>query len=257
MKHRDIPQQCAESVKCNFAMEEHSFEEVEDRQPSVTMNRELSLQGNMGRQIACTVSNVQSYSGNFSMLSTIEKSVVEQTRANDLKSLEIGLIMRKLKLKETQLALSSDSNFLERCKLTLGVSRTSFKTEKFKTQLEETRHSELLRTCADFLVADLLIMSACLCYGVYAFSYDKIHQLTKSCSPSEESKSWWIPRPMATFNSGLQTLNCQVQVYSRMLFGILMILAVAYVLIQRSAISKHAMPITFIVLLLGDRKSVV
>lgn len=114
LKHRDIPQQCAESVKCNFAMEEHSFEEVEDRQPSVTMNRELSLQGNMGRQIACTVSNVQSYSGNFSMLSTIEKSVVEQTRANDLKSLEIGLIMRKLKLKETQLALSSDSNFLER-----------------------------------------------------------------------------------------------------------------------------------------------
>lgn len=246
----DLFEHCTESMKCDLRVEEHSVEEVEDGRPSVSMNRELSLQGHMCQETGSVVSNTRGYSGNLSMLTTIEKSVAEQTRANDLKSLEIGLIMRKLKLKETQLALNSDSNFLERCKLYLGVSRTSFKAEKFKTQLEETRHSELLRACADLLVAGLLIMLACLGYGVYAFSYDKIYQLTRSCSPVE-SKSWWIPKPMASFNSGLQFLNCQVQVYSRMLFGLLMILAIAYVLTQRAAISRDAMPITFIVLLLG------
>lgn len=56
---------------------------------------------------------------------------------------------------------------------------------------------------------------------------------------------------MASFNSGLQTLRCEVQVYSRILFGLLMILAIAYILIQRSEISRQAMPITFLILLLG------
>lgn len=63
--------------------------------------------------------------------------------------------------------------------------------------------------------------------------------------------SWWIPKPVSTFNTGLHTLRCQVQVISRMLFGILMILAVAYLLLQRSSTSQATMPVTFILLLLG------
>lgn len=67
----------------------------------------------------------------------------------------------------------------------------------------------------------------------------------------QESKSWWIPRPFSSVNSGLHVFRCQVQVVSRMLFGILMILAVAYLLLQRSTTSQRTMPITFILLLLG------
>ncbi|KMT08664.1 hypothetical protein BVRB_6g139400 [Beta vulgaris subsp. vulgaris] len=248
----DIADGCTESINQTSETQEKlkRVEEVEDIQCQLenTRSRELSIQGYVSSQIV--VPNMRNCLSN-SVLSTIEKSVVEQTRANDLKSVEIGLIMKKLQLKETQLALDSDLNFLERCKLSLGISRTSFKAEKFKTQLEETRHSELLKICADFLVADLLIMLGCLGYGVYAFSYDNLRQLTRSCSASEVSKSGWIPKPMASFNSGIQTLNCQVQVYSRMLFGLLMILAIAYVLMQRSEISRQAMPITFLILLLG------
>lgn len=163
-----------------------TVEDVADILSADSRNQELSLQGNISSQIV--VSNMRNYLSNHSVLSTVEKSVIEQTRANDLKSVEIGLIMKKLQLKETQLQLNSDLNFLERCKLSLGISRTSFKADKFKNQLEETRHSELLKTCADFLVADLLIMSGSLCFGVYAFSYDNIHQLTESCSTIEVCK---------------------------------------------------------------------
>lgn len=250
-RNYDIADSCIKSVNCCFDTQRHvkTVEEVEDIASADFRNQEPPQKKHTSSQIV--VSNTRNYLSNNSVLSTIEKSVVEQTRANDLKSVEIGLIMKKLQLKETQLALNSDLNVLERCKLSLGISRTSFKAEKFKNQLEETRHSELLKTCADFLVAGLLIMSGCLGYGVYAFSYDNLHHVTRLCSATEVSKSWWIPRPMASFNSGLQTLKCEVQVYSRMLFGVLMILAIAYVLIQRSEISRQAMPITFLILLLG------
>lgn len=67
----------------------------------------------------------------------------------------------------------------------------------------------------------------------------------------QESKSWWYPKQFSTFNSGLHTLRCHVQVVSRMLFGMLLILAVAYLLLQRSATSRQTMPVTFILLLLG------
>lgn len=56
---------------------------------------------------------------------------------------------------------------------------------------------------------------------------------------------------MSTFNSGMQLLKCQIQVFSRMLFGVLMIAAIAFLLVQRSSSSHQAMPVTFILLLLG------
>ncbi|GMH24525.1 hypothetical protein Nepgr_026368 [Nepenthes gracilis] len=194
---------------------------------------------------------IPSYSRNHFMLDTLEKSVVEQARANDLKTFEIGLIMKKLRMKETQIALDSELNFLERCKLFMGTSKASFKAEKFKTQVKDTRHAELLRNCIDCLIAGLLIMSASLAYGAYVYSYRRIAEATLSCSLPKESKSWWFPKPMASFNSSLQTLTCHVQVFSRMLFGILLILAIAYSLIQRPVTTTQTMPVTFILLLLG------
>ena len=60
-----------------------------------------------------------------------------------------------------------------------------------------------------------------------------------------------MPNAVSSFNSGVQLLRCQVQVFSRMLFGVIMIAAIAFLLIQRSSSSHQTMPVTFILLLLG------
>ncbi|KAH7565884.1 hypothetical protein JRO89_XS08G0030400 [Xanthoceras sorbifolium] len=225
-------------------------EEVQEKLPTNFINKELVLHG-QNNQLVCASSSTSGSVTNQAMLSTMEKSVMEQVRSNDLKTVELGLVMKRLKLKETQLALNHDSNHLERSKLAMGKSKASFRAEKFKTQLEDTRHSELLKKCIDCLVAGLVIMSASLSYAAYVHSYKKITEATAACTPSQESKSWWIPNTVSSFHSGLHTLKCQVQVVSRMLFGMLMIITIAYLLLQRSGSSKQTMPITFILLLLG------
>ncbi|KAL5751775.1 hypothetical protein ACOSP7_021956 [Xanthoceras sorbifolium] len=225
-------------------------EEVQEKLPTNFINKELVLHG-QNNQLVCASSSTSGSVTNQAMLSTMEKSVMEQVRSNDLKTVELGLVMKRLKLKETQLALNHDSNHLERSKLAMGMSKASFRAEKFKTQLEDTRHSELLKKCIDCLVAGLVIMSASLSYAAYVHSYKKITEATAACTPSQESKSWWIPNTVSSFHSGLHTLKCQVQVVSRMLFGMLMIITIAYLLLQRSGSSKQTMPITFILLLLG------
>ncbi|XP_073044597.1 protein CPR-5 [Primulina eburnea] len=232
-------------------------EQMEDNTQMDLMNRQLvnSLHDEQIKQLlpgAYTITSPSNPSINkFSMLSTVEKSVMEQTRSNDLKTFEIGLIMKKLQLKERQLSLNSDSNFLERWKLSMGFSKASFKAEKFKTQLQDTRETELLRKCLDFLVSGLIIMLFALAYGTYVYSHRRITEITESCSPPKESKSWWMPTSMSTFTSGLQIFRCQIQVLSRMLFGIILIGAITFLLIQRSSTTHQTMPITFIVLLLG------
>ncbi|GMH25134.1 hypothetical protein Nepgr_026977 [Nepenthes gracilis] len=129
----------------------------------------LSLPRQISQKPTGSSSILQIYSWNQSILSTLENSVAEQARANNLKSFEIGLIMKKLQLKETQLALNSNSNFLERCKLFIGISKASLDTEKFKTRVEDARYVELLRKCVDGLVAGLRVMSASLAYGACLF----------------------------------------------------------------------------------------
>ncbi|GAV62993.1 hypothetical protein CFOL_v3_06515 [Cephalotus follicularis] len=181
-------------------------EEVQER---MSKDREVALCGQTN-QLLCISSSTSESVINPSMLTTIEKSVVEQIRSNDLKTLELGLTMRRLKLKETQVALNYDSNHLERSKLAMGVSKASFKAEKFKNQLEDMRHVELLKKCIDCLVAGLFVMSVSLSYGAYVFSYKRITEATSVCAPlSQESNSWWMPKPMSSFNSGWNLLKCQ------------------------------------------------
>lgn len=131
------------------------------------------------------------YSGsginNNSMVSAAEKSVMEESRSNDLKALELALTMKKLKLKETQLVLNSDLNHLERSKLTMGISKASFRVEKFKNQLEDLRHGELIKSCVDCLIAGLLVMSSSLTYGAYVYSYERISKSTASCTRSNKA----------------------------------------------------------------------
>ncbi|CAI0428816.1 unnamed protein product [Linum tenue] len=226
----------------------NSAEEREGQLSTISLTQELTLRDHDNR-----LTYTPGSFGSRTELSTIERSVVEQSRSNDLKALEIALSMRRLKLKEEQIALGLDSNRLERSKLAMGVDKASFRAEKFKTQLEDTKHAELLRNCTDCLVAGLFFMSGSLSYGAYVYSYRRIAEATESCTtPFEETKSWWVPKSFSSFNSNLHILKCQAQVVSRMLFGFLMILSVAYLLLQRSTTSQRsAMPITFILLLLG------
>ncbi|PPS01093.1 hypothetical protein GOBAR_AA19570 [Gossypium barbadense] len=225
-------------------------EEVQENIQTGSLNRELVIHGQVN-QLACFNPRTGSVADQ-SVCSTIEKSVIEQVRSNDLKTLELSLTMRKLKLKEEQLALNFDSNHLERSKLAMGISKASFKAEKFKNELEDTGQAELLKKCIDCLVAGLLIMSFLLMYGTYVYSYKRITDATSSCNLSlEDSKSWWIPKQVSSLNIGFHTLKCQVQVVSRMMFGVMLILAVAYLLIQRSGTSNQTMPVTVILLLLG------
>ncbi|KAI4383498.1 hypothetical protein MLD38_009331 [Melastoma candidum] len=226
-------------------------EEVREALPGHDEYRETS-KCNQGNELTCFSDSSSGAWIGQPMFSTFERSLMEQRRSNDLKELELSLSFRKMKLKETQLSLSNDANHLERSKLAMRISKASFEAEKFKNQLEDTRYAELLRKCIDCLVAGLLLMSASLAYGTYVYSYQRITEATASCSPlNRASKSWWIPEPVASLNSGFQMLSCQVQVLSRMLFGILMILVIAYLLLQRSTASSQSMPITFLLLLLG------
>ncbi|KAL1567991.1 protein CPR-5 [Salvia divinorum] len=228
----------------------HTHTEMEENVKMNMTSQQLILHDKITeQQLACA--SPSHAMNQFSMLSTIEKSVKEQTRSNDLKTFEIGLIMKKLQLKEKQLELNSNANILVRWKLSMGISKASFKTEKFKTEMQDSRQVELLKKCLDFLVGGLIIMLLALAYGTYVYSHQRIVEATEACSPYMESKSWWMPNAVSSINSGLQLLRCQVQVISRMLFGVIMIAAIAFLLIQRSSSSHQTMPVTVILLLLG------
>ncbi|AQK98688.1 Protein CPR-5 [Zea mays] len=186
------------------------------------------------------------------ILNAFERSLKEQTRSNELKEFEISLSMRKLKLKQSQLELNSYSHMLDKIKLSLGFQKASFQVEKFKTQMQDTRHAQIMRTLIDFLVSAVIIMSVCFGYGTYTYSYQRITDITAACSAtSKGSKSWWMPNSVSNFNTGLLFIRCHVIAATRMFFGIVMILAVVWLAFQRSAVSVSSMPVTFNIILLG------
>lgn len=155
----------------------HTHSEIEES-VNLTSQQLVLHDKRVEQQLACA-----SPSNQFSMLSTIEKSVMEQTRSNDLKTFEINLIMKKMQLKERELELHSNANILERWKLSMGISKASFKAEKFKTQLQDSGQVELLKKCLDFLVGGIIIMLSALAYGTYVYSHRRIVEATKACSP--------------------------------------------------------------------------
>ncbi|BAT79122.1 Protein CPR-5-like protein [Vigna angularis] len=271
--HQSISRDLVEEVKDNFhrdsvshdypeedrggdnfhvnSVSDDSPEEGRDKFLMDSVSRDLALYGQSDQMVS--FSQISFGSVNNPMVSIFEKHVAEQGRSNDLKALAIGLKMEELNMKKDELALNRDLNSLSRSKLAMGESKASFKAEKFKTELEDTRHGELKKKCIDCLITGLLVMSSSLFYGAYVYSYERIAEATESCTPStQESSSWWTPKSVTSFNSKLHILWCQVQVMSRMMFGVLMIFAVAYLLLQRSTTSSsQSMPVTFILLMLG------
>ncbi|XP_020575445.1 protein CPR-5 [Phalaenopsis equestris] len=220
----------------------------EDEAQSSTNQLALHIESN--HELVRSSHNLIAPTFSQSMLTTFTKSVTEQTRCNDLKEVEIGLTMRKLQMKQSQLAMSSYANWLEKVKICMNVSKAAFKEEKLRNQIEDLRHAELVRRCIDLLVSGLILMCAFLVYGASIFSYQLITEATSSCTAmSRGSKSWWMPKQITSVSSGWQMLRCHAMVITRMLFGLLMILVIAYSLLQRSAAST--MPITSILLLLG------
>lgn len=108
--------------------------------------------------------------------------MTEQVRSNNLKEFEMGLIMKKLELKKSQLELSSYSHMLERVKMRMGMAKAMFREEKLKNQMQDARFSELVKTFIDVLITGLIIMLVCFGYGTYVFSYQRITEFTESCS---------------------------------------------------------------------------
>jgi hypothetical protein len=183
-----------------------------------------------------------------------ERSLEEQARANDLKTMEIGLTMRKLRLKETGLALTNESNNLEKSKIEMGVSKAAFRAEKYKTELEDTTKGEMVTKIMDWLVVSVFNTLITMLYGAYVFSQQRIMEATSICEPTEESStssSWWVPKQVSSINTEFNMLICRLRVWVQSFFGVLMILVFTYFIIQRSSGAKQAMPVTFIVLFLG------
>ncbi|KAK9062270.1 hypothetical protein SSX86_019456 [Deinandra increscens subsp. villosa] len=257
-RERSYLQRESSSNDFHFSMKENtSTSNLEEQATIVGLDEDTNehRNGQNSQQLACVPPNgLHSRVGyNYtqsSALTTFERSVNEQARSNDLKALEISLSMQKMRLKEAQIAVDCDSNVLERFKLSMGISKANFRAEKFKTELEDSRHAQLLKKCVDCLVFGLLFMIGCLAYGIYIHSYQRLIEATESCTPTKKSSSWWIPKPMSSFSSGFQVLWCQVQAISQLSAG-LVIFAITYLLIRRSGTTNQTMPVTFILLLLG------
>ncbi|KAJ3700288.1 hypothetical protein LUZ61_003993 [Rhynchospora tenuis] len=219
-----------------------------------TTSTQMVLHGNLNSQLSSISQNgsFRTNEINHHIITTLERSVTEQVRSNNLKEFEMGLIMKKIELKRSQLELSSYSHMLERVKMRMGMAKALFKEEKLKNQMQDARFSELVKSFIDVLVTGLIIMSVCFGYGTYVFSYERITEVTESCSAiSKGSNSWWVPKQVSSFNSGWLFFRCHVVALTRLGFGIIMFLALAWLIIQKSSVAGPNMPITFNVMLLG------
>ncbi|KAL5213059.1 hypothetical protein ABZP36_023906, partial [Zizania latifolia] len=233
----------------------HSESLVHDIQENTSFNfidNQIILHAGVNQQLVHLPRNKSSPEFGRDILNVFERSLNEQTRSNELKELEIGLNMRKLQLKQSQIALSSYSHMLEKIKITMGFQKASFREEKFRTQMEDTRHAELLKRLIDMLLTAVVFMSVCFGYGTYIYSYQRITAVTAACAAaSREHKSWWMPNSVSAFNSGLLFFRCHLIAATRISFGMLMILLIAWLIFQRSAMTGPNMPITFNVMILG------
>ncbi|KAL0718458.1 hypothetical protein Bca4012_067780 [Brassica carinata] len=179
-------------------------------------------------------------------------SIQEKALANDLKREENGLKKTELGLKEMEIALLYDSNILGKSKLEMNVSKRAFDEERFRTEQEEARKTDMITKIMDWLVVSVFNMLASMLYGAYVFSQQRIMEATSICQPSEDkTSSWWVPKQVSSINTEFNILLCRVRVWVQSFFGVLMILVFTYFIIQRSSGTKQTMPVTFIVLFLG------
>lgn len=188
------------------------------------------------------------------ILNVFDKSVREQERSNQLKSLELMQKMRQLKLEEERLDINSESNMLLRNKLELNHSKALFKENAFVDEKLKTAHVEFSRQCADELAAGMIFMLLALAYGVSTYSRSLLSEAITSCQTftKESQKSSWFPNPMDTVTGRFRTILCEIMVISRMLAGGGVVAVIAYLLLRHTVTrSSQAKPATIILVLLG------
>ncbi|CAN6274277.1 unnamed protein product [Urochloa humidicola] len=220
--------------------------------PLSSMDNQIILHGGVSHQLVHLIHSRSAAGIDQRVFSVFERSVNEQARSNDLKELEIKLQMKGLQLGESQLAVSSEANELKKVEIRLGFEKASFKVEKFKSQMKDTRHAELLRKLIDMLLTAVVLMSVCFGYGTYIYSYKRITSVTSACAAaSREYTSWWMPSSVSSFNSGYLVFKCNLIASARISFGFVMMALIIYLIFQRSAMTGTNMPVTFHGMLLG------
>uniref|UniRef100_A0A0D9YYR6 Protein CPR-5 n=1 Tax=Oryza glumipatula TaxID=40148 RepID=A0A0D9YYR6_9ORYZ len=147
----------AAEIKLSGADSKRPVHDIQESTSLSSMDNQIILHAGTDQQLVKLPHNKASPEFDRHILNVFERSLNEQTRSNELKELEIGLNMRKLQLKQSQIALSSYSHMLEKIKISMGFQKASFREEKFRTQMEDTRHAELLRRLIDLLLTAVLV----------------------------------------------------------------------------------------------------
>lgn len=235
--------------------------------PSSNLNKQVVLSGQFQQQLTHAASSMAYPQWQQSICNVFEKSAIEQERCNDLREIEIGLAMKRLHLEESKLYVDAESNDLRRQSISFNQSKALFRESKFIDEKLNAAYIELSQTCADHLVAGLVVMLFCLAYGGWKYSYARLSEAVAMCQPSskESQKSSWFYNPIGSVikSAGLynpmdsvtgyfQILACELTVIFRMLFGFAAIAVIASTLVRNTVTStSQARPTTIIILLLG------
>jgi hypothetical protein len=185
---QDIPQCCyrdSDSISETKLDGADSLSQIHDVQKDISLNSmdgQIIVHSGVNQQLVHLTRSRSTPETEQHILSVFERSLNEQARSNGLKELEIGLTMRKLQLKKSRLDLSSDAHMLEKVKVSMGFEKASFKKEEFKTQMEDSRHAELLRKLIDMHLTAVILMSVCFGCGTYTYSYQRITAVTAACA---------------------------------------------------------------------------
>ncbi|KAH9296300.1 hypothetical protein KI387_039888, partial [Taxus chinensis] len=145
-------------------------------------NQQVVLHGQFQRQLANRVSSTLPNPEVANSISNVfEKSLMEHERCNNLREVEIGLMMQRLRLKEAQMYVDAESNKLMRQSISVRQSKASFKESKFIDNKLNNTYVDLNRTCADHLVAGLMLMLFALAYGSWKYSYANLSKAVDMC----------------------------------------------------------------------------
>uniref|UniRef100_A0A0E0FKU7 Protein CPR-5 n=1 Tax=Oryza nivara TaxID=4536 RepID=A0A0E0FKU7_ORYNI len=198
----------AAEIKLSGADSQRPVHDIQESTSLSSMDNQIILHAGTDQQLVKLPHNKASPEFDRHILNVFERSLNEQTRSNELKELEIGLNMRKLQLKQSQIALSSYSHMLEKIKISMGFQKASFREEKFRTQMEDTRHAELLRRLIDLLLTAVVFMSVCFGYGTYIYSYKRITAVTAACAAASRRPTMTGSNMPITFNVMLLGVLC-------------------------------------------------
>ncbi|CAM6068633.1 unnamed protein product, partial [Sphagnum tenellum] len=215
----------------------------------------------MGQDMVLSTLSLDGSAGNLQQefLHWYKKSLAEKQQSNYLKTLKLAYQFKRLNLDEEHLHLRSESNLLMRENVSLSREKAEFREMEIQDRKLAVAYDLLSRTCADELVAGLIVMLCALLYGGWNYSYARLVDVISHCQPAifEPSHSM-IPGFNRIFDSlnlmsaQMQMLFCNLTVAARMFLGLGIISMVAATLLRKSVTSSsQAMPATILLIILG------